>query len=1433
MSRVYDPRFDVPITGTGFYAEYFALTGNVKNLSQIDFDAPADAVGTVGALNYATTNNAFWNGGPQDWFAARYTSELQIDTAGSYTFYLNSDDGSALSIDGERIINNDGRHGATQRQVTIELSAGTHDIDVQYFEAFGSQTLQLLWNGPDTGGRRVQLGNDDLTYANVMSGTDDVGAPAPAPESTPAQGLKVEYFVQDSPIRTLSDIDFDAAPDFTSVIASSSLGSRNNDAFWAGGPNDQVAVRITGVVDIQEAGRYRFDLTSDDGSTLLIDGRPVIGNDGLHAQRTEQVSLDLTAGAHTIEIQYFEAFGSQILELLWQGPDTGGQTVPMSGDTLRYVFEATSSDSSDAPVATVPDQVESPVVTVPDQGNAAGTMTGLRADFFAVNDSPRSLDDIAFGATPSHTQTIAAVDFASSNDPFWQGGPTDRFAARITGDLNVENAGSYTIYLTSDDGSALYVDGMRVIGNDGLHARATVPVTLDLDAGAHDIEVRYFESGGIQTLQLEWQGPDSNGARVTIDGDSLSHDPESAVPSADMDAGVVTGSATNDQIDQGDVSVVEPVEEVAPPTVPADQPDMPMDHGEMAPIQQPVTSAEIEAFVAAVLSQPDSHAHGDNAAMSTEHMQLLNLVPRSDATHVAVSDGDWFDPNTWYEGRIPDAGARVLIPEGVSVNYDGESDASLFTVRVDGELGFAHNVDTRMVVDTFVVSASGRLEIGTAANPIDANVNVDIVIANNGDIDVSWDPTLLSRGIISHGDVEIHGAEKDPFLKVSDAPMSGDTSLRLSEVPDGWQVGDTIVVTGTHKTGWTGTREGHIESQDEEVTITAINGDQISFDRALQYDHDTPRADLFAYIANTSRNITVRSEDGDATEVYHRGHVMFMHNDDVDVRYAAFDDLGRTDKSVPAFDVGSLSNVEADSNIKSRYPFHFHKTGTTDQEEPAMAVGNAVNGSPGWGFVHHSSNANMTDNVSFDVFGAGFAAESGDETGVWIGNMAIKSEGIGFGAWSAKQGPDVARMDVGRTGDGFFFAGRLVEAAENVAVNTTNGFVWMHRNAGADPLSANLDHPEIAYGADTIPVNRGPIQGFRDNEAYGTHTGVMVIKANAVQETHEVRSVFDGFLNWETVEGADISYTAHYTLLDFDLISASNLSGAFENTGMHFGTNTYDMVMNGLKMEGFDTGVDFDQVFHFSVADEDIGHVVIDMETINVGADFIGFDSNKHQLLTSDDLDPGRLSFTISDDLVIGKGDNLNLDGIKTDSIGTIDRASGQESLQLEFYKQIIQFIANEGYYKTTDGRNVLLIEDFIADRATGELLKMTHVVTLDMTDAEIGHDYMINSVGGAKFNGIVDLGGSAALARNDSATTSVNESVMIDVLANDTDPDGDVLRVDGFMDAQHGDVYVQENGQLLYQPNVGYTGTDSFDYWAADDAGHFTQATVTIEVWE
>lgn len=63
---------------------------------------------------------------------------------------------------------------------------------------------------------------------------------------------------------------------------------------------------------------------------------------------------------------------------------------------------------------------------------------------------------------------------------------------------------------------------------------------------------------------------------------------------------------------------------------------------------------------------------------------LINLIPGSTATHTAVQSGSWFDTLTWQEHIIPGDAAIVHIPMGVSVTYEGQSDAHLFAVRVDG-----------------------------------------------------------------------------------------------------------------------------------------------------------------------------------------------------------------------------------------------------------------------------------------------------------------------------------------------------------------------------------------------------------------------------------------------------------------------------------------------------------------------------------------------------------------------------------------------------------------------------------------------------------------------------------------------------------------------------------------------------------------------------
>ena len=82
-------------------------------------------------------------------------------------------------------------------------------------------------------------------------------------------------------------------------------------------------------------------------------------------------------------------------------------------------------------------------------------------------------------------------------------------------------------------------------------------------------------------------------------------------------------------------------------------------------------------------------------------------------------------------------------------------------------------------------------------------------------------------------------------------------------------------------------------------------------------------------------------------------------------------------------------------------------------------------------------------------------------------------------------------------------------------------------------------------------------------------------------------------------------------------------------------------------------------------------------------------------------------------------------------------------------------------------------------------------------------------------------------VAADDSATTNRNQSVQIDVLAND---EGSGLTVDSVGNAANGTVSV-EGGGVLYTPNRDFTGSDTFTYRARDDRGTTSEATVTVTV--
>ena len=159
--------------GTGLVGNYFADTQlNHLVLARVD-----------------PTINFQWGTGspdpkvPSDFFSARWTGQIQAQYSESYTFYTNSDEGVAMWVNGQQIIDDFDDHTLTEDSGTISLQAGEmYDIRIEYYETAFDATMQLSWSSPSTPKQIIPASQlyGDAGWTNGAFLNSDVGSPANA-----------------------------------------------------------------------------------------------------------------------------------------------------------------------------------------------------------------------------------------------------------------------------------------------------------------------------------------------------------------------------------------------------------------------------------------------------------------------------------------------------------------------------------------------------------------------------------------------------------------------------------------------------------------------------------------------------------------------------------------------------------------------------------------------------------------------------------------------------------------------------------------------------------------------------------------------------------------------------------------------------------------------------------------------------------------------------------------------------------------------------------------------------------------------------------------------------------------------------------------------------------------------------------------------------
>ena len=95
-----------------------------------------------------------------------------------------------------------------------------------------------------------------------------------------------------------------------------------------GGAPDNFAIRFHGAIEIPQDGEYRFWTKSDDGSTLRINGKLIVNNEGVHPAVEKTGQIELSPGRHSIEVIFYEVGGGHELTVSWQPPGKKRRQIP-------------------------------------------------------------------------------------------------------------------------------------------------------------------------------------------------------------------------------------------------------------------------------------------------------------------------------------------------------------------------------------------------------------------------------------------------------------------------------------------------------------------------------------------------------------------------------------------------------------------------------------------------------------------------------------------------------------------------------------------------------------------------------------------------------------------------------------------------------------------------------------------------------------------------------------------------------------------------------------------------------------------------------------------------------------------------------------------------------------------------------------------------
>ncbi len=292
---------------TGYKGEYWNTPGAGS--------APTIPATPPNLIKDEPTINYYWGGGSPgspitiDHFVTRWTKQTGFE-AGTYRFSTTADDGIRVYIDNQLLIDKWIDQPPTTYTADKALTAGPHDIKVEYYENGYDATAKFSF---------IKIATPTPTATPIPTPSPTPApTPSPTPPSTEVQGLTGEYFDNiDLTNSKLKRIDATINFNWGSLSPNSLIGP------------DTFSVSWTGQVQPQYSQTYTFYTTTDDGVRLWVNNQLIINKWVNQSPKEWSGTITLIAGQkYDIKMEYFENGGGAQAKLSWSSPSRTKQIIP-------------------------------------------------------------------------------------------------------------------------------------------------------------------------------------------------------------------------------------------------------------------------------------------------------------------------------------------------------------------------------------------------------------------------------------------------------------------------------------------------------------------------------------------------------------------------------------------------------------------------------------------------------------------------------------------------------------------------------------------------------------------------------------------------------------------------------------------------------------------------------------------------------------------------------------------------------------------------------------------------------------------------------------------------------------------------------------------------------------------------------------------------